>query len=80
MYNIERAIIFAMLEKIKKGKTKNLNVLYLLKRINWSCNFNFYFKITWPPAQPHSTKLPPPPPFPPSPSQQYNSPTKNKKF
>ena len=35
--------------KIKKGKTKNLNVVYLLKRINGLCNFNFYFKITWPP-------------------------------
>ena len=30
--------------KPKKGKTKNLNVVYLLKRINGLCNFNFYFK------------------------------------
>ena len=34
MYNIEGAITFTILEKIKKGKTKNLNVLYLLKCIN----------------------------------------------
>ena len=34
MYNIEIAITFAILEKKKKGKTKNLNVVYLPKRIN----------------------------------------------
>ena len=43
--------------KIKKGKTKNLNVVYLLKHINVLCNSNFYFKITWPPSP---TKLSPP--------------------
>ena len=37
--------------KIKKGKTKNLNVVYLLKCINGLCNFNFQFKITWPQNQ-----------------------------
>ena len=33
--------------KRKKRKTKNLNVVYVLKRINGLCNLNFYFKITW---------------------------------
>ena len=37
--------------KIKKGKTKSLKVVYLLKRINGLCNFNFYFKITWRPTK-----------------------------
>ena len=35
--------------KKKKGKTKKLDVVYLLKRINGLCNFNFYFKVMWPP-------------------------------
>ena len=51
--------------KIKKGKTKNLNVVYLLKRINGLCNFNFYFKIKWPPR-------PSPPPNKITPHQDKN--------
>ena len=47
--------------KIKKGKTKNLNVVYLLKCINGLCNFNFNFKVTWSPS-----KITIPPPFPPT--------------
>ena len=42
--------------KIKKGKPKNLNVVYLLKCINGLYNFNFYFETTWSLL----TKYPPP--------------------
>ena len=41
--------------KIKKGKTKDLNMVYFLKRINELCNFNFSCKITWPSPQQYTS-------------------------
>ena len=63
MYNIERkSNNFCHTWKIKKGKTKNLNVVYLLKRINGLCNFNFTSKLRDPPTKsspPNNINKPP---------------------
>ena len=50
MYNIDRAITFATW-KIKKQKTKNLNVVYLLKKMMGYAILIFTLKLRDPPTK-----------------------------